>query len=57
MLSDMIAAYVYAANAKEKSKAECNCRRLGIDKRTLDIMAAAYLEDEGKPIQKQEEEK
>lgn len=47
MLSDMIAAYVYAANAKEKDRAERNCRRLGIDKATLEIMAAEYVNDLG----------
>lgn len=49
MLTDMIAAYVYAPTKKEKERAERNCRKLGIDKRTLDYMVAAYLEDEGKP--------
>lgn len=50
MLSDMIAAYVYAANAKEKDRAERNCRRLGIDKATLEIMAAEFVNDLGVSI-------
>ena len=49
MLTDMILAYVNATTKKEQERAERDCRKLGIDKRTLDIMAAEFLEDEGEP--------
>lgn len=47
-------AYVYAATKKEKGRAERNCRKLGIDKHTLDVMAAEYLEDTGNPVMEKE---
>lgn len=47
MLTDMILAYVNATTKKEKERAERDCRSLGIDKRTLLIMAAQVAEDMG----------
>lgn len=47
MLSDLIAAYVYATSRRERDLAERNCRKLGIDKHTLNMMAAAFMEDNG----------
>lgn len=54
MLTDMIMAYVYAETEKEKKHAERDARKLGIDKHTLDVMAAEYLEDTGNPVMEKE---
>lgn len=54
MLTDMIMAYVYAETENEKKRAERDARKLGIDKRTLDIMAVQYLEDTGNPVMETE---
>lgn len=50
MLSDMVAAYVYATTERERNRAERNCRKLGIDKRTLEFMAQVLLEEMGHSI-------
>ena len=47
MLTDMVLAYVNATTKKERERAERDCRSLGIDKRTLLIMAAQVAEDMG----------
>lgn len=48
MLKDLIMAYATAKTPKEKEKAERNCRMVGIDKMTLDILAKEVLKNEGK---------
>lgn len=51
MLSDMIAAYVYATTKREKRVLAMKCRmRFGINKKTLDVMAEAFVEDMGYSI-------
>lgn len=46
MLSDM----VYATTERERNRAERNCRKLGVDKRTLEFMAQVLLEEMGHSI-------
>ena len=47
MVTEMIQEYVYASNNAERKKAERKCRKHGISKKELEVMAWEYLEDLG----------
>lgn len=49
MLTELVTEYLYAETKAERRKAERDCRRLGIGKTELKMMAASLLEDSGHP--------